>query len=256
MPRHVTCIDCHNPHAVTSTAALAPTASGRLRGVRGVTSGGGRIDEANYEYEVCFKCHGLNEPSTPGVLRQDNTRNIRLKMDANNPSYHPVTVPGRNATIIGLEPGYTASSMILCTDCHNNSDWTPNGLSPRGPHGSFYEPILEREFQAGDPASESISSYALCYKCHNRTSLLEGSGRFPHKKHVVGENASCAVCHDVHGSRQNIRLINFMRRAKAGNAVVNPNRLGRLEFVPDLSRPGRGSCYLNCHGQEHDPKSY
>ncbi len=257
MARHVTCIDCHNPHAVTSTTALAPTASGRLRGVRGVTSGGGRIDEANNEYEVCYKCHGLKEPGTSGVLRQDNTRNIRLKMDANNPSYHPVTALGRNATIIGLEPGYTASSMILCTDCHNNSDWTPNGLSPRGPHGSWYEPILEREFQIGDPATESFSSYALCYKCHNRTSLLTDiPGRFPHNAHVVVQNTSCAVCHDTHGARQNTRLINFMLRAKVGNTVVSPSLNGRLEFVPDPLQPGRGNCSLSCHGSEHNARPY
>jgi predicted CXXCH cytochrome family protein len=256
MPRHVTCADCHNSHAVTPTPATPPEVSGRLRGVRGVTIGGGRIDEANFEYEICLKCHGVKEPTTPGIVRQDNTRNIRLKVNPSNPSYHPVAASGKNTTIIGLEPGYTPSSLIYCTDCHNNDEWTPTGTRPRGPHGSRYEPILEREFQAGDPATESFSRYALCYKCHNRTTLLEGSGRFPHKKHVVEESTSCAVCHDVHGSRRSIRLINFMLRAKAGNSVVSASRSGRLEFLPDPARPGRGSCFLKCHGAEHDPKSY
>jgi predicted CXXCH cytochrome family protein len=256
MPRHVACADCHNPHAVTSTTAQAPNASGRQRDVRGVTIGGGVIEAVNFEYEVCLKCHGTKEPTTPGRIRVDNTRNIRLKIDPNNPSYHPVAAPGKNTAIVGLAPGHTASSIILCTDCHNNNEWTPAGPSPRGPHGSLFEPILEREFQTGDPASESNSSYALCYKCHNRSTLLGGSGRFPHDKHVVDKNASCAVCHDVHGSRQNIRLINFTLRTKVGNTVVSPNSSGRLEFVPDLARPGRGSCYLRCHGEEHNPHSY
>ena len=256
MPRHVACADCHNPHAVTSATAQAPNASGRQRDVRGVTIGGVVIEAVNFEYEVCLKCHGMKEPTTPGRIRVDNTRNIRLKIDPSNPSYHPVAAPGKNTTIVGLAPGYTSSSMILCTDCHNNNEWTPAGPSPRGPHGSLYEPILEREFQTGDPASESSSSYALCYKCHNRSSLLGGSGRFPHDKHVVDKNASCAVCHDVHGSRQNIRLINFTLRTKVGNTVVSPNSSGRLEFAPDLARPGRGSCYLRCHGEEHNPHSY
>ncbi len=198
----------------------------------------------------------MKEPTTPGRIRLDNTRNIRLKLDPSNPSYHPVAAPGKNTTIVGLVPGYTTSSMILCTDCHNNNEWTPTGPSPRGPHGSLFEPILEREFETGDPAAESISSYALCYKCHNRSTLVGGSGRFPHDKHVVDKNASCAVCHDVHGLRQKIRLINFTLRTKVGNIVVSPNRNGRLEFVPDLARPGRGSCFLLCHGQDHDNRSY
>lgn len=256
MPRHVACVDCHNPHAVTPTPATAPTATGRTRGSRGVSIQGARVDEVNFEYEVCLKCHGVNEPTTPGILRHDAVRNVRLKINPANPSYHPVAAPGKNTTIVGLEPDYTASSVIYCTNCHNNDEWTPTGTRPRGPHGSRYEPILEREFQAGDPVAESLASYALCYKCHNRSTLIDGSGRFPHKKHVVEKNASCAVCHDIHGSRQNIRLINFMLRTKAGSTVVTPASSGRLEFVPDLARPGRGSCFLKCHGEEHNPRSY
>ena len=257
MPRHVACMDCHNQHAVTSTTATAPAVSGRQRAVRGVTIAGSAVDEASFLYEVCLKCHGVKEPTTPGAVRVDNTRNIRLKIDPNNPSYHPVAAPGKNTTIIGLEPPYTSSSVIYCTDCHNNDEWTATGPAPRGPHGSRYEPILEREFQATDPVVESPSTYALCYKCHNRSTLLSwyGGNPFPHALHVSIQNAPCAACHDVHGSRQNIRLINFMRQDKTGKAVVSPSRSqGRLEYI-SLGH-GRGQCYLQCHGVNHEPKTY
>ena len=49
---------------------------------------------------------------------------------------------GRNPTIQNLEPGYTESSRIGCTSCHNNDEWTLGGTSPAGPHGSTYQPIL------------------------------------------------------------------------------------------------------------------
>lgn len=258
MPQHVACEDCHNPHEATSTIAQAPAASGPLRGVRGVTIGGARIDEANNEYEVCLKCHGTREPTTPGDQRQDITRNIRLQIDPGNPSYHPLAATGKNTTIVGLMPGYTSSSIISCTDCHNNDEWTETGTAPRGPHGSRFEPILEREYETGDPVAESFSTYALCYKCHDRTSLLTDSfGKFPHYAHVVSQNTSCAVCHDAHGSRQNSALVNFMLRTRNGNTVVSPSATtGLLQFVPDLAQPGHGSCSLNCHGSEHNARTY
>jgi predicted CXXCH cytochrome family protein len=255
MPRHVACEDCHNGHAVTSTTAQPPIAPGRLRSVRGITIAGSRIDESNYEYEVCMKCHGLTEPTTPGIVRQDNTRNIRLKIDPSNPSFHPVAAPGKNTTIAGLLAGYTSSSQIYCTDCHNNDQWTSAGISPRGPHGSIYESILAQEFQAGDPTTESPASYALCYSCHDRTTLLQSTTGFPHNTHVVLQNTSCAVCHDTHGARQNTHLINFMMVAKVGNTVVSPSATtGLLQYLPGA--PGHGSCSLNCHGSEHNARTY
>ncbi len=253
MPRHVACEDCHNPHQVSPTTAIPPTASGRLRGVRGVSISGSPVTEAIYEYEVCLKCHGVRDQTTPGIVRQDNTRNVRVEINPSNPSYHPVAAAGQNPTIQGLEPAYTASSIIYCTDCHNNDEWTITGTHPRGPHGSRFQPILEREFQQGDPSSGSYETYALCYKCHNQGTLF-GSGGFPHLRHVQDKQASCAVCHDAHGSRQNAHLINFMQQDKTGNAVVSPNGKGLIQY--QSTEPGRGNCSLSCHGSDHDRKGY
>ncbi|MCI0527932.1 MAG: cytochrome c3 family protein, partial [Nitrospira sp.] len=63
-PRHVECVDCHNPHQVVST--------NRLKGMRGITYNGlvvghdsqetgcqpGPCNREPYVYEVCFRCHG------------------------------------------------------------------------------------------------------------------------------------------------------------------------------------------------------
>ena len=258
MPRHVACADCHNPHEATDTLTSPPVASGRLRGVSGVTLTGGTVSEASYEYEVCLKCHGIRDETTLGVVRHDNTRNIRLKIDPNNPSYHPVADIGKAPHVTGFEPGtgLSAGSMIYCTDCHNNDEWTASDTQPRGPHGSQYAPLLERNFAMNDPNPESFQSYALCYKCHNRSFLItDQANTFPHGEHLGPDvNASCAVCHDAHGSREYKGLINFMRFDKLGSSVVTPSSSGRLEFV-DLG-PGRGSCYLTCHEKDHDPEEY
>lgn len=263
MPRHVTCVDCHNPHAASAATASGLGARessavlpGPLRGVNGVTIAGAPIKEASFEYQICLKCHGLKEPIIPGIVRHGLTRNIRVLIKPSNPSYHPIAAPGKNPRITGLLPPYNASSTLTCSDCHNNDQWTPGGTAPRGPHGSRFAPILAREYQTEDPSPESYSAYALCYQCHDRATLLFTVGGFPHKEHVVDQHTSCAVCHDPHGSTQNLHLISFMLRTEQGSPVVKPSRSGRLQYIADPARPGHGTCYLSCHNVDHDPKSY
>ena len=255
-PRHVACVDCHNPHAVNSTPAIAPGVSGRLKGVSGATLGGSFVLEATFDYEVCLKCHGAREPATPGIIRQSNTRNIRLKIDPGNRSIHPLAAAGKNPTARGLKPEYTASSMITCTSCHNSDDWTPTGSAPRGPHGSRFEPILERQYLTNDANPESAQAYDLCYKCHDRDFLInDQAGTFPHRRHVVDKQAPCAVCHDAHGSKQGEHLVDFMVRDRTGRSVVTPSTSQRrMEFVS--LGTGHGQCWLQCHGVNHEPKSY
>jgi predicted CXXCH cytochrome family protein len=268
MKRHVACDDCHDPHAVrsalrTSAGSAARGALGRMDifgTVSGVDASGGRVRQARTEYEVCYKCHGLQEET--GTLRShsflltrdDDVTNIRLEFSTNNMSFHPLEAIGRNQSIQGLEAGYTPSSMLTCTDCHNSEE-SQMGSQPRGPHGSVYEPILTREYQIGDPSSESFQSYALCYRCHNRNALLSDTASFPHRSHVVEQQASCVVCHDAHGSRQSPSLINFLLRGKAGNEVVKPSGSNKIEFRPGTRR-GTGECSLTCHGSDHEARKY
>jgi predicted CXXCH cytochrome family protein len=255
MARHVACMDCHNPHQASSVPASAPALSGRLRGVSGLTLSGAFVREASFEYEICLKCHGLVPQATPSFIRQDNLRNVRQEIEPSNPSYHPVAAVGANPNVEGLEPGYSATSRIYCTDCHNNDEAANGATRPRGPHGSQFAPILERMFLTDDGTPESPQAYALCYKCHTRSGIIQDrAGRFPHERHVVENRAPCAVCHDAHGSRRNRGLINFMLVDRTGLQVVRADRLGRLEFLS--TQPGRGQCYLNCHGVEHDGFDY
>ena len=257
--RHVECVDCHNPHASKSTSAVAPNATGALAGVRGINANGSVVNPLTAEYELCFRCHGDSLSRGPArVNRQFIQTNTRLEFQATNPSFHPVETVGKNANVPSLLAPWTTSSRMYCTDCHNN-DQGPNagGTGPNGPHGSMYTPLLERQLVLADNTTENIASYALCYKCHSRDSILAddsfkatnalGQDR-GHRYHVVDQKAACVTCHDPHGVQQQSRLINFNRD------IVTPSSNGRLEFVSTGTLSG--NCSLTCHGKDHAVTSY
>ncbi len=245
--RHVECVDCHNPHAANSQDT--PLLPGSLRSLKGVDAGGAPVNLLSREYELCFRCHGDSGGSRTYVTRQYPETNTRFEFDPVNASYHPVLNVGRNPDVPSLISPYTTASTIQCTGCHNNNQGPQNsGTGPNGPHGSAYPPLLERQLLLTDGLTESSASYALCYKCHDRTRILNNTSFPEHNKHIVAEKAACTVCHDAHGVRDKTHLINFDRN------VVSPNSVGKFLFE-DLGR-FRGRCYLRCHNEEHNPESY
>ena len=250
--RHVECEDCHNPHASRNQSANPPDVNGFLEGVKGVNSIGASVNPAQYEYEICYRCHA-DSPDKPGspTVRQISQNNVRFEFDLGNPSFHPVEGPGVNPNVPSLLPPYTTSSLIYCSDCHASDGTT----SPRGPHGSIYPQIMKFQYLTADNTPESYSNYRLCYECHNRTSILNDDSFGEHNKHIDGEDTPCNICHDPHGisssqgnSTNNAHLINF------NISVVSPDNQGRLRFEDNGVFHGR--CYLTCHGKNHNPESY
>jgi predicted CXXCH cytochrome family protein len=254
---HVECVDCHNPHRANDSPASAPDIPGPLRGVKGITASGAPVAEAINGYEVCFKCHADNNVlSLSEISRQNQQINTRLEFDITNPSYHPVEGVGQNPDVPSLLFPYTVSSIIYCTDCHNSDDNPANGgVGPKGPHGSVNKYILERNYTTLDSTLETSFEYALCYKCHDRNSILNDESFSKHTKHIVDEKTPCSACHDPHGvsatqgnSVNNSHLINFDVN------IVSPNSNGLLQFE-DLGR-FQGRCFLSCHSKDHNPKEY
>jgi len=255
--RHVECYDCHNPHAVRAGTGTPP---GPLAGVRGVGTTGAEVNPATHEYQICFRCHADSPGKpAPATTRQVAQTNVRLEFDTANPSYHPVEGAGRNPNVpslAGAPANLTTSSVIGCSDCHNNNTGPKaGGVGPNGPHGSAFASLLVRQYVTADNTSESASAYALCYNCHSRTSILGDQSFGEHRKHIVEERTSCNVCHDPHGisgiqgnSVNNSKLINF------NTSVVSPNSSGILRYESTGTFAGR--CYLSCHGENHNGFSY
>ena len=251
--RHVTCVDCHNPHAVKSTPAAVPNAVGALAGVKGMDASGALLPSVTKEFELCFRCHAESHDRAEALVpRQFAETNTRLEFSPANASYHPIETQGRNSNVPSLIAPWTTSSLMYCTDCHNSNDGPgAGGTGPKGPHGSTFAPLLERQLLLTDDTAESAATYALCYKCHSRTSILNNDsfqGIKGHKEHVVDLRNSCATCHDPHGVQAKSSLINFNR------TYVTASSNGRLEFNSTGLR--QGNCSLTCHGHDHNMSSY
>jgi predicted CXXCH cytochrome family protein len=248
--RHVTCVDCHNPHAAKTTPGTKSSIAGSLAGVIGVNQSGAVVRNITWEYELCFRCHADSIVRGPArVNRQFSQTNKRVQFNLINQSFHPLETVGKNRMVPSLIAPWTVSSTLDCIDCHN-SDESPaaGGLGANGPHGSIYTPLLERQLVLSDYNQESQDNYALCYKCHSRDSILANQS-FPfHSKHIVNDLTSCTTCHDSHGVANASHLINF------NISYVTPSSNGRLEYVSTGTL--HGNCSLTCHGKDHPATPY
>jgi len=242
--RHSECVDCHESHLLSSEQPF--------RGISGKRVGS-FTTEITAEYELCYKCHGRSANLPSGSTDKE------LEFQPTNKSYHPVETEGANAHVISLKSPYVARkvrpgdiSTISCSDCHGND----NSRGPKGPHGSIYRGLLVENYEQEDGRGESSHTYALCYKCHDRISIL-GDESFPyHSLHIVGNRSngqpgtSCITCHDAHGSVSNQYLIRF------NTDIVEENLAGKLQFKAQGVATRHGSCALSCHGVDHGPKEY
>jgi len=270
--RHAECADCHNAHASNATTATAPKGSGKVAGVWGIDRSGVQVlptgtPASVNEYEICYKCHAdsanlpqkNNAPYPPYPNRQVLQWNKRLQFDPSAVSYHPVAAAAKATSAPSLKAPWTLTSIITCTDCHDNDTGpkapTP-GTGPSGPHGSSFKHLLAGRYDMdASNTTESATTYALCYKCHDRTIILSTASFLEHDRHVRSQNASCSICHDSHGisstqgtTTNNAHLINFDKR------FVTPSSSGILRW--EQTTPGHGRCYLTCHGDNHNPETY
>lgn len=257
---HVECPDCHNPHSANATPGSTPggttiTLAGSLSNVRGIDIYGTAVSAVTAEYQICFRCHGDSTsrtpaPNTPRVWVQTNTR---LQFQTSNASYHPIAGPGKSSSVPSLILPWTTSSVMNCTDCHNNNAG-PNagGTGPNGPHGSTNQRLLERTYSSGF-VTESLANHALCYKCHSQASILANTSFPMHNYHLkqVNNPIPCGACHAPHGTTSytsgspgvvtnGLRLINF------DTSKVTPiNASTPIRWEITGTRHGR--CFLVCH---------
>jgi hypothetical protein len=243
-PRHVDCSDCHNTHAVSATNPQGGL-DGALAGQWGIAASGAFVSQATAEYQICLKCHG-NSANRPA-----NQPNKILEFQTSNLGHHAVFGQSTSApaTMPSLISPWTRTSTLKCSDCHGSDTAT----GAQGVHGSTYSPILKKNYDqvyaSGTPYS--TARWALCFTCHNNTYFSNEIGNFnKHKKHVFDKREVCAACHNAHGTS-----VAHMIQMDTSFSYILPSSSGRLEFINGAT-PNHGSCYVRCHGTDHNPKTY
>jgi len=234
--RTVRCSDCHDVHTVSSEDQVG-TIDGSLLGASGVDRLGRQLREANFEYEICLKCHGFSAMAPPGQ------RDVSADYDLANRSYHPVMGVGASGDVPSLIEPWTTLDLVSCSDCHGNDD--PYG--PRGPHGSDLPHLLKRPWTDGPYISGETDENGLCYQCHDAAAIGGARGWRWHGLHVDRAGFSCAACHDPHGSPSLPGLLRFDR------PWIEPLQ-GELEL--QRTALDEGSCTLKCHGHPHRDSRY
>jgi len=253
----VSCADCHEAHTIATGEQAAPLLPPNLGRARGTNAAGTHVRRARFEYEVCLKCHSANNSSTPYLTRNLVQPNLALQFATSSISFHPVEGPGRGKDVPSLVPPLTTASVIYCGDCHgSDTSKKAGGSGSNGPHGSDYAPLLLLRCETHDGTSESAQVYALCYRCHERTSILTNQSFSKHQLHVQGQRAPCTVCHDSHGiSSAQATMLTGAHLINFDTSIVRPDPITK-KLAYRSTGPRSGQCFLLCHGKVHSGTSY
>jgi hypothetical protein len=285
--RHVECVDCHNPHGAKAYAATtAPTIYNELIGASGVTPAYAGIGaptgftfnkNTTYEYEVCYKCHssyttlptylpdGIINGTTP-TYQADGLRKLTTSTNSQVPDwrdmarvfnpanlgYHPVMATGKNTTlnVNTLQTGWTASSRMYCTSCHDNNN---NGAGyGRGPHGSSNLHLLDGATNYTTAHGAAPTQTMNCIICHRATSYITNStnsGFGDHDLHY-SENASCYLCHNSHGG-EIIHMINFSRNENV-SCITAMTGTSQSAYTHPTGGYNKSNCRITCHTEAHN----
>jgi len=237
------------------------------------------------EFQVCLKCHssyttlptydpagwaynnqvvanGLEKLTSTNARQIKDSRDLAKEFSPNRTSYHPVMAVGRHQTIFAASfvAGWSATSMVYCSDCHtNNTPTAANGGI--GPHGSSNLHILagaNNYITVENPGLNNAIHTAgeVCFKCHQANVYSAGNTSNTWFRKNGGGNlhgdhnfASCYTCHNSHGSGQ-LHLINFNTAVVTLTAGYNSETAWTWDGTT-------GTCYISCHGVPHGAgKSY
>ncbi|MGH7275359.1 MAG: cytochrome c3 family protein, partial [Nitrospiria bacterium] len=227
-PRHIECVDCHNPHQVVR--------SNRLKGMRGITYNGlvvghdsqetgclpGPCNREPYVYEVCFRCHGN---SVTNLFRGDLTEDTAPYYYRSNP-----LVPATNPNL--SMKGFSNKRLEFAT-YGNYSSEIPATSNPQA--GSFVEGTvwgndatgIRRIGPGANKAFHPVvapgrnATPALC-KQLSRAFGLVGCETSPSAELALSHLSQLTIqCTDCHNN-------NYYDPYQGGSSLITPQLLGPM----------------------------
>jgi len=296
------CVDCHNAHGATggshnygSTATASRNqVSPALVGASGVAVdytglgnfvvpaiGDYTLQEATYEYEICFKCHtnydwGATPPnglSPNGSVANPVETNLAQDFNPANAAFHPVVVgldhassgstSLKNAQLTATWSSNIGTQTMMCSDCHNTDASSP---AAQGPHGSAVAFMLRGPNTVwpptanldGSPELETAYNGSFCSNCHTYTRDNEAHDNHDDVGDASEFNLYCYSCHIVvpHGGKL-ARLIgdrNSMPARYAYNNNLSTMQVQAFRKRGDYSNYQEQDCQAACHTvHDQDP---
>ena len=288
---HVTCADCHNPHAANRVGSFPAAPAIRLSQtmVAGISATDGKtvVSPAVNQYENCLRCHGTSTGKKTSinfgylplrVVAASDPLNVIPEFSTSCdlessgvPSIAPASYPqpSLRLTMLNLDGrtlGRSMGTRILCTDCHNSDDNREfGGSGPSGPHGSIFAHIMERRYEFSQAA---LPGRLVTNLFPNPSLSAEGgpSG---------GPYALCAKCHDLNQIMNNTSFSEHARHIRqygfscsvchtahgmgAQSGTISGERLVNFDAnvvapngaVPISYNRATNSCALVCHNHAH-----
>ncbi|MBI5650512.1 MAG: hypothetical protein HZC40_08735 [Chloroflexi bacterium] len=289
------CHNPHSGDAsLAASTASGFTNSGALKNITGVDTNNAWKTLIAFEYELCYKCHSaytnLLTYTKPAYKMFDKA----AEFNPGNASFHPIEAAGKNntaamsASLAGTSPyklwNFTVGAVVRCENCHGdyrlaNPASPPAANARLASHTSRFANILMNNYRdrvlksAGE--NYAAADFALCFQCHAEAPFTSGGGSSTatnfrlHSRHTTnigGKSAAtdidtpgagpgraiCAECHyRVHG--------------QGANASGNPGGTRLVNFAPNVTAssggqlrwdPATRTCYMTCHGDNHNPERY
>lgn len=270
------CLQCHESHA----AEWKGTGPARTLTGPAYSPEGRRVGESVTRVaDVCFRCHGQETwggsdplkvgdrfsagaasshrlgsrgradlPSLRGVGERvplDCTSCHGYEEGLRGPHVSPFPALLKEAYLPDSGTAESDAAYALCYSCHDrnsvlgNESFRLHRQHITGQWAGGYLPGPPRGFPGAYPPSGVRPTVPRPPSPPRAGSALAGGMARP---------ASCAACHDPHGSRDARALVAF------SEMDVTANSQGMRRYLS--AGPGSGSCSLSCHGHDHVDAPY
>ena len=240
-PAQEDCLKCHTPHSSNNIRVLNKPVKDLCvschEEMKKVVEGASHPHGAVTDERSCANCHSPHASSHVKQLVKDPIATCLSCHDKPIVVNEKKTVPAANEVAVEEFHKHGPINEGKCIECHDI-------------HGGSHDKLLVAPYETSFYQKYSETTYALCFKCHDRalvttaptedkTGFRQGS-RNLHAVHVnsTEQGRSCRACHNIHASRHETMIADSVSFGQ-WNLPLNYKKT-----------PTGGSCAPGCHKPE------